>query len=122
MATREASKLCPIFREDDERIIDLPVSGSNALAGTVAVAIPYIAAQFSTAAATDVTVTGMAATDSVLVTPNQSCPDYARFDSVKTATNALTFEFFNATGSSIDGESAGVPASLVFLWRRINLE
>jgi len=115
MVIRRAGRLCPIFRSDKDRVIDLPTGSNNALAGTVEVTLGVVASPDGGTATTDVTIAGLRTGEAVLATPNASLPTYAQFNSAKiTADDTLTFEFHNSTGSAVGGQVR------TFLWRRIN--
>lgn len=115
MVIRRAGRLCPIFRADGDRVIDLPTGTNSALAGTVEVTLGVAASIDGGTASSDVTIAGLRTGEAVLATPQASLPTYAQFNSAQvTADNTLTFVVHNSTGSAVGG------VKRTFLWRRIN--
>jgi len=134
---REAKTLCPIFREDNERVdlgdayLDITagtvtastlgsdISGSFVLnSGTVEVELPLITNTWATATA-DATVAGIAVGDIVIVTPLRSLPAFAQFSAAEPGAGKIVLEFYNSSGSSVDG-SAAAEGARMFTWRKWN--
>lgn len=134
---REAKTLCPIFREDNERVdlgdafLDITagtviasalgsdISGSFVLnSGTVEVLLPLITNTWGTATS-DATVSGIAKDDIVIVTPLRSLPAFAQFSAAEPGDGKIVLEFYNSSGSSTDG-AASEEGARMFTWTKWN--
>ena len=117
MMARYASKLCPIFRADDEKIYDLPITGTGKLAGSISFTTPQISGWGETTTYV-VSVSGITIGDGVIVTCQTSQPESVKFHRVTTdVTDKLTFEFFQSSSSCTNAQMKEVK----FLWRKINI-